>query len=238
MRRTSPGSIRVPEIFSAVVPTYVCPSNYNKENPNHDQYFSVCCDPPDGFPPLDCSLGFAQTDYILNKGVSDGWCMLPGRAVQPDAVESDPLVKMVSLSERGMFDISMPREINMRGGSFACKSADIRDGLSNTIALGEGAQGSHWKLSHTGKNDNREPSIPLCTNNMGITAPCDGVNDQGFVPTYQFWFATPNMDILTDVGFYMASIFRLHAGADEPEPGHPHRHRMAGRGNAQLPAQP
>ena len=29
-----------PVIYGAVVPTYVCPSNYNKENPSFDQYFS------------------------------------------------------------------------------------------------------------------------------------------------------------------------------------------------------
>ena len=194
-------------LYSAVVPTYVCPSNYNKENPSFDPYLEVLCDGPEICPPIDCSLGLAETDYLLNKGVSDGWCLLPGRAVQPDAVESDPLVKMISLAERGMFDISVTKEFNLRGASFACKSADIRDGLSNTIALGEGAQGAHWKLSHTGRNENREPSTPLCITSTGEAAPCDGSNGDRFVPAYQFWFATPNLHFYTEHGFYMASIF-------------------------------
>src|SRR5262249_44558038 len=73
-----------------------------------------------GFAALGLPAGdtFGACDYVFCKGATDTLCMLglPG-------------------AERGMFDANRPTRL-----------ADITDGSSNTLTLGEGAGGSRWPL--------------------------------------------------------------------------------------------
>ncbi len=63
---------------------------------------------------------FGATDYVFCKGATDAW-YLPG----------------LPIAERGMFEFN-----------FARRMAEIRDGSSNTMAMGEGAGGVRWPLCH------------------------------------------------------------------------------------------
>jgi type II secretory pathway pseudopilin PulG len=63
---------------------------------------------------------YAVSNYVFCKGVNDAWCVAPA-SVPPD--------------QRGMFDMN-----------FATRDAGIRDGLSSTMAMGEGAGGPLWPL--------------------------------------------------------------------------------------------
>lgn len=71
---------------------------------------------PFGFP---VGSDFATTDYIFCRGATDASCI--------------PL--NIPSSERGMFDTNK-----------ALRIAEITDGTSNTMAMGEGAGGQHWPL--------------------------------------------------------------------------------------------
>jgi prepilin-type N-terminal cleavage/methylation domain-containing protein/prepilin-type processing-associated H-X9-DG protein len=63
---------------------------------------------------------FSATDYVLSHGASDSWCLPDGNT---------------PTTERGLF-----------GGNHSGRMRDIRDGSSNTIAMGEGVGGTNWPL--------------------------------------------------------------------------------------------
>lgn len=71
-------------------------------------------------PGISTGAVYALTNYLFCKGPNDAWCLAPA---------------MVSADERGMFDVN-----------FAMSDSGIRDGLSSTIAMGEGAGGPAWPL--------------------------------------------------------------------------------------------
>lgn len=73
------------------------------------------------FQPLPVGTVGAVTTYIYCKGSSDTWCI---HQVLPSTI-------------RGMFIEDQ-----------ATRTADIRDGMSQTIAMGEGATGSDWPVCH------------------------------------------------------------------------------------------
>lgn len=115
----------------------------------------------------------AVTDYVFCKGVFDGWCF---RAAS------------VPKDERGMFDASGPETLargRVSGLSFVARDRDVADGLSHTIAMGEGAGGSVWPLT-------KEPG--------GIAAiPGSEANNA--------WAAPPNTSQMESSGCIASSIF-------------------------------
>ncbi len=103
-------------LASAVIPTLICPSNYDAPNPYFDpvmDFLSQAVRSPIGG-------NFGLTTYVFSKGANDALCN-DGRRISAD--------------ERGMFDYNL-----------VVRLADITDGLSKTICMGEGASGTHWKL--------------------------------------------------------------------------------------------
>ncbi len=124
-----------PLVARTVVPSFTCPSNA-KENPFYfpaigPSGLQVQCAGPYPAPGGPDSL-FGVIDYIYCKGWTDAWCFPP---------ENIPPL------ERGMFDI------NLTTGA-----QHITDGLSNTIAMGEGAGGPGWKIT-----DSATSTVPLPT---------------------------------------------------------------------------
>jgi prepilin-type processing-associated H-X9-DG protein len=75
------------------------------------------------------NLTYGRTDYIYSKGITDAWCLI---RMGGELVAGD-----VPSTERGMFDL------NLRVGS-----RHLRDGASQTMAMGEGAGGTAWPLCH------------------------------------------------------------------------------------------
>jgi prepilin-type N-terminal cleavage/methylation domain-containing protein len=63
---------------------------------------------------------FGLTDYIYSKGSTDAWCLPPEK---------------LPSRRRGLFYVNLYTRL-----------VEVRDGTSKTIAMGEGAGGSHWPL--------------------------------------------------------------------------------------------
>ncbi|MEZ6072266.1 MAG: DUF1559 domain-containing protein [Pirellulales bacterium] len=78
-----------------------------------------------------------MTDYVFSKGASDAFCERPLQ--MPDM-------------ERGMFDYNLEMTI-----------ARIKDGTSNTFAVGEGAGGIHWKLCSSPECETADLPEPIPT---------------------------------------------------------------------------
>jgi hypothetical protein len=187
-----------------------CPSNGNKSNPVEEPFIrdfvsavvSKLGDSATNVDPLlKTDPKFGLTDYILCKGVNDAWCGFPYRVETPQNlanVGSTAKDGVYSSWERGMFDVSLPKEFDVPGGSFACTIAMIGDGTSNTFMAGEGAQG---------------PDYPICLNSGPWTplTPPDAArhpNDPTLpFPTYQSWHAPPSIQQLADMKIYLGSIF-------------------------------
>jgi prepilin-type processing-associated H-X9-DG protein len=104
------------ELTSAVLPTLMCPSNYDADNP----YFDAVADVLLGVfgSPAGGHLGL--TTYVFSKGPNDAYCN-DGERIPPE--------------QRGMFDYNLKVELRQVG-----------DGLSKTLAIGEGASGRHWQM--------------------------------------------------------------------------------------------
>jgi prepilin-type N-terminal cleavage/methylation domain-containing protein/prepilin-type processing-associated H-X9-DG protein len=111
-----------PDIVSKVIPVFACPSN-GGENPIHDKLLELL------FKASKTALyeRFGSTNYCFCKGVTDAWCLGP-RDVPPG-------IPFVPITERGMFDMN-----------YCVNGRKIPDGLSNTIAMGEGASGPSWPV--------------------------------------------------------------------------------------------
>jgi prepilin-type processing-associated H-X9-DG protein len=140
-------------IVDQVIPVFVCPSA------SHDNPYTVA-----GLEVFfDVGNTFGLSDFIFCKGVFDGWCLYPS---------------IVPKDERGMFDASF------LGGktSFTVRASQITDGLSNTLAMGEGACG--W---------------PVC-------AGVDCSHDSGSISA-NAWAGQPNFADVAQHGLLMTSTF-------------------------------
>ncbi|MBL9124926.1 MAG: DUF1559 domain-containing protein [Planctomycetaceae bacterium] len=193
-------------MMDAVIPTLICPSNGNKTNPASEPFIedfvtqvnSGSSDIPAPAFPLPTRMGV--TDYIACKGVNDAWCAFPFYLVQPADITAS--TAYFSTRERGMFDLSLPKEFDFPGGPFACKESDIGDGLSNTIAFGEGAEGPNWPLNR------RSLAWGDTTGDPQILGYPPNINDlTRYYPAYQFWHAPPNLHQLAEAGVYLGSVF-------------------------------
>jgi len=108
------------DILSTVLPTFVCPSD-EKDNP-----FLVDSLAPGGAlykaGNMTGTGWFGALDYAFCKGATEAFCNEPATGVPS--------------FERGMFDY------NLYNGA-----QQLTDGLSNTFAMGEAAQGSKFKVA-------------------------------------------------------------------------------------------
>ncbi len=201
------------------IPTLNCPSNAH-DNPTRDPYLvDLLAAVASVLGGLQIPSSAATTDYAFCKGVSDGWCATPGFVVDADPAQMTTTIAGVTVSyitkqERGMFDLSLPRETGLPGVSFSCKEKDITDGLSNTIACGDAAQGPTVRMSDCaasganggGPRANEDDNCdPLWINGM-IGGKFMAGTSTRLVPTFQAWWqGTPGLDLAVQLGAYFAS---------------------------------
>jgi prepilin-type N-terminal cleavage/methylation domain-containing protein len=198
------------EFMTSRITILECPSNGNKTNPVEEPFIkdfvsAVISKLGDSATGVDQRLindpKFGLTDYILNKGVSDAWCGFANRIETPQNLANVGNVAkdgVYSSWERGMFDVSLPKEFDVPGGSFACTVAMIGDGTSNTLMAGEGAQGPDFPICKASG-----PWTPL-TPQAAERHPNDPTLP---FPTYQSWHAPPSINTLADMKIYLGSIF-------------------------------
>lgn len=140
----------------------VCPTNDVKPNPFEEKaviVFTGLISSPLGMG--DGLMGL--TDYVLCKGVNDAFCDTP---------------QNVPGNERGMFDYRL-----------RVRAADLTDGASKTIAIGEGAGGAHWPLC----------ADPGCTEAYaGLPAPLPQLATEPYYAR-QWWVGAGNAKILQNM---------------------------------------
>ena len=223
----NPGDTTARQIASAVVQGYVCPSN-SKDNPVSESFFATLLLSFADQATVDrIGTEFALTDYLLCKGVSDAWCLSNGYYLSYD--ELAPIYSTTTIPgvpwakrERGMFDISLPAGganfLPIPGLEFTCRPSMIKDGLSNTFAIGEGAGGPAWPICIANAGNRYAGSSNPASMNIADDK-CQDPNS-GFAPTlasfgdpsrsypiYQAWWMTPNVLPGVDAGAYMGSPF-------------------------------
>ncbi len=197
------------EYAAGVLSLLNCPDNSNKDNPLGSNYFSEFLPAMESWSDKPFTVGteFALTDYLLCKGVSDAFCAKSGLVRTWQEINAEPQYGGFADNERGMFDLSLADETMGPDSSFACKISMIRDGLSNTFAMGEGAQGWDWQICTRGVGAKNEPCEALCWDEVGKPEPCSNGKAKRHLPIYQFWIGTPNVSAGTQGGLYMGSIF-------------------------------
>lgn len=121
-----PWSKQLDPVLAASIPSFHCASS---AGPTILDVSALANFVGDG-PPSAVRLTYASTDYAYSKGVYDGWCFLPGSGEGAPNVAGD-----IPPREAGMFDI---------GAGYT--AANITDGLSRTIALGEATSDTSWLL--------------------------------------------------------------------------------------------
>lgn len=157
-------------VVEAVIPILICPENAGDQNPwtasGMERFFQV-------------GQSVCLTDYILCKGVYDGWCLMPWQ---------------IPADERGMFDLSGPENMPLiQTSSFVATSAAITDGQSSTFAMGEGAGGPQWLLC-------KDP---------GCKTPYPNLYQPGTLgrEANNPWAAQPSYLEVANLGLIFASVF-------------------------------
>lgn len=205
-------------VGSAAVNSFVCPSA-SHDNPTNDAYVeNLIGEWETALSTTSLSLGrrFGLTDYIFCKGATDSWCLTPSRVLtwlDRKELPPDDFTRpgsgprhVLTYQERGMFDLSFPVEYTYPGGSFACREAQIKDGLSHTIAIGEGACGETWQLCRdVGLPGSGTYTLSPCTDVATVSSD-PHVRDADPAPVYQMWFASPKAR-LPGFKLVQASIF-------------------------------
>lgn len=115
------------ETARCLIPEFLCPSN------THPEVVSS-----EAFARLEFPVGteFATADYILSKGPNDSWCLPDG------PFKYGPILD----TARGVFGLNQQTSL-----------ADIKDGTSQTIMIGEGATGPGWRLVSSKPFDPNKP---------------------------------------------------------------------------------
>ena len=203
-----PLSRQSPVFAGATIPDLVCPDNSNKVNPLQNAYFDEHLRKMEHWVghPVTIGPALGLTDYLLCKGVSDGFCLTPGFVRSWEEINRRRSPGGVANNERGVFDLSIPFEINKSHGSFVCTISMIADGTSNTFAIGEGAQGPDWQICTRGRGAKNAPCVPLCWDGRGPPKPCGDPPTGEQLPIYQFWATGPNVTPGADGGLDMGSV--------------------------------
>ncbi|MGD9723395.1 MAG: DUF1559 domain-containing protein [Pirellulales bacterium] len=122
--------LQSPEVVATHIPVYVCPSCAG-DQPMLDKLLTTI------FVIASVNNSYAAmgtTTYPFCKGVTDAWCFGPSGA--------PPGPPSVPESERGMFDFQ-----------WAVNARRITDGLSHTMAVGEGTYGPGWPVCNAAATD-------------------------------------------------------------------------------------
>jgi prepilin-type N-terminal cleavage/methylation domain-containing protein/prepilin-type processing-associated H-X9-DG protein len=187
-------------VAAAVIPVYSCPSNTG-DNPFNDKLLSALL--------VVGGVGndwqqLGTTNYVFCKGVTDAWCFGPN--YRP------PGPPYVPISERGMFDFQ-----------WAVNARKVSDGLSSTIAMGEGAYGPAWPVCNAKATDTIWNGTTY-DNKRTYIAPISSYGDTRLA--YQAWIcAGPSYETLQALsGFYWANVM---ACTLEPMNKYPVTHSMA-----------
>ena len=187
-----------PATAVTVVPSFVCPSNSNKDNP-------IGADTAAGYYFRDVlsehiwpggtnaqPYGFGLIDYAFCKGVNDAWCIEPDN-INPVAGQEGGIPGR----EKGIFNVNQ-----------ATRLAAITDGTSNTIMMGDAAQGRNWRLTLHPQPFNAATGLlvdPSESSNPPVEAPSTLPGDSFAV---NGWPAgQPNLYTLSQsAGFHVSTI--------------------------------
>jgi prepilin-type N-terminal cleavage/methylation domain-containing protein/prepilin-type processing-associated H-X9-DG protein len=165
-----------PHVLAKVIPVFNCPSS-SAENPVFDAALSILIQFGVPMAPANYgNYGYGLTNYVFCKGVTDAWCFpaftAPGTVYPP------------YISERGMFDFEWAMPIRK-----------VSDGLSKTIAMGEGASGTAWPVSDGCGNTTPGSTGDFNPMSQGRVHPSgpDGYGEPRLA--YQAWMiAIPSLD--------------------------------------------
>ncbi len=109
-------------VSRSIIPTFLCPSNGGKQD-------VITSGTPAGdfFDTLALPISVPKTefgimDYAFSKGVTDTWCLVPK--------------KHTPIREAGVYNLNLTSSLR-----------NVADGTSNTILMGDAAEGPTWRLT-------------------------------------------------------------------------------------------
>jgi prepilin-type N-terminal cleavage/methylation domain-containing protein/prepilin-type processing-associated H-X9-DG protein len=125
-----------PAVAVHSIPSFLCPSNGGKEpvigaDTPAGKYFRDALDLPIWPASSGQPYGLGLIDYAFCKGVTDTWCQQPDATGVALGIEAG-----IPAREKGMFNVNQATQI-----------ASVTDGTSNTIMMGEAAQGPRFRLA-------------------------------------------------------------------------------------------